>query len=55
MKHIFNHNFFETIDTEEKAYWLGFIAADGGLASNIYRLTIGLNQKDQNHLEKLLK
>ena|SRR5690606_33491244 len=32
-KHIFNHNFFEVIDTEEKAYWLGFIAADG----NIYK------------------
>ena len=24
-----NENFFDIIDTEEKAYWLGFIYADG--------------------------
>lgn len=23
-KYIFNENFFERIDTENKAYWLGF-------------------------------
>ena len=28
-KYTANYNFFEKIDTEEKAYWLGFIAADG--------------------------
>jgi hypothetical protein len=27
--HSANHSFFNTIDTEEKAYWLGFLAADG--------------------------
>lgn len=28
-KYNVNHDFFESIDTEEKAYWLGFIGADG--------------------------
>ena len=26
-----NESFFQTIDTESKAYWLGFIAADGSI------------------------
>lgn len=28
-RYIFNHNFFETINTEQKAYFLGFILTDG--------------------------
>jgi intein-encoded DNA endonuclease-like protein len=28
-KYKVNHNYFDNIDTEEKAYWLGFIYADG--------------------------
>lgn len=28
-KYTFNHNFFNKIDTERKAYWLGYILADG--------------------------
>lgn len=28
-KYRYNENYFENIDTEEKAYWLGFIFADG--------------------------
>lgn len=34
----FNINYFDTIDSEEKAYWLGFISADGCLKSNKVRL-----------------
>jgi hypothetical protein len=29
--HFFNENYFDVIDTQEKAYWLGFIHADGSL------------------------
>lgn len=28
-KYFHNENYFENIDSEEKAYWLGFIFADG--------------------------
>lgn len=29
IKKEFNSHYFDSIDTEEKAYWLGFICADG--------------------------
>lgn len=43
--------FFDKIDTEEKAYWLGFIYADGYLSSP---RTIGIEIKidDIDHLQK---
>ena len=47
-------NYFKTIDTSEKAYWLGFIAADG----NLYRrdghqgmVSISIHEKDIELLE----
>ena len=55
-KHFFNEDYFENIDTEEKAYWLGFIAADGSVVKsseyNSYRLYINLSHIDESHLEK---
>lgn len=58
-KHFFNENYFENIDTEEKAYWLGFISADGCVSKsseyNSYRLSINLSIVDKNHLEKFRK
>lgn len=43
---------FETIDTEEKAYWLGFLYADGSVGSNDNRIELGLAEKDFHHIEK---
>lgn len=51
-KYEYNKNFFENIDTEEKAYWLGFIAADGNIRKDFHKLRIELNIQDKQHLEK---
>lgn len=54
--HAVDADFFDQINTEERAYWLGFITADGcvyrsprGVPSGI---TIRLGAKDVKHLEK---
>jgi hypothetical protein len=56
-KYKYNENFFDVIDTEEKAYWLGFIYADGYITKrgNTYQLGIALSRKDKSHLEKFIK
>lgn len=56
-----NHNYFEIIDSEDKAYFLGFIVADGCIlkqssvtkkkSSN--RLVIRLQERDKDILEVL--
>ena len=33
-KYTYDHDYFECIDTSDKAYWLGFIYADGGIFVN---------------------
>ena len=50
-----NKDFFENIDTEEKAYFLGFIVADGsiGIYKNIKTFQIMLQSQDKYILEKL--
>lgn len=54
-----NLNFFDIIDNEEKAYWLGFIYADGCISSTEkrpnYHVRITLSNKDKSHLEKFAK
>lgn len=50
---IYNENCFEEIDTEEKAYWLGFLLADGSIDLNEYRISLEISGVDINHLKKL--
>lgn len=52
-----DQHFFDIIDTQEKAYWLGFIYADGYIikSSKNYELGIELSIKDINHLNKFNK
>lgn len=54
----FNQDYFEVIDTPEKAYWLGFIAADGCIAktdstvTRPNRLFLNVTEGDKEHLQK---
>lgn len=47
-----NENFFEVIDTEEKAYWLGFLLADGSIRKDGNSINIGLSIRDYDHLHR---
>lgn len=51
----FNYNYFEEIDTEEKAYMLGFISADGYISSNERALSFQINKKDIDIIKKFDK
>jgi len=46
-----NSTFFDRIDTEEKAYWLGFFYADGYLDKDGSTLKIDLSARDTLHLQ----
>lgn len=59
-KYSCDENFFEKIDSYEKAYWLGFIYADGcvnygGKDRMRYRLSIELKESDEGHLKLFQK
>lgn len=54
-KHYFNENIFDEIDNAEKAYWLGFIVADGYINEDRGFLSIKLNAKDKEHLYKFMR
>lgn len=54
-KFLLNESFLEKIDNSEKAYWIGFIYADGHVDSVKNSLTIALCAKDVSHLYKINK
>ena len=56
LKYSCDNDYFDVIDTQDKAYWLGFISADGYIASarkqNTKRVGISLHERDAAHLDK---
>lgn len=56
-RHAFNEMYFDQIDTEAKAHWLGFILADGCILWNDqtgnYALQVVLQAIDADHLTTL--
>lgn len=55
-KYSFNEKYFEVIDNEQKAYWLGFLYADGYVYNDCkrgkYNVTITLKNTDKILLEQ---
>ena len=54
-KYELNEEFFDNIDTEEKAYILGFLITDGYNNEKDYVISIKLQERDKEILEKIRK
>lgn len=56
-KFLCDDNFFTEINSEEKAYWLGFLYADGyvRIVRGSCQMKLKLSTKDKNHIEKFQK
>lgn len=58
-KYVYDRSFFHCIDNEDKAYWCGFIMADGCVTIqeeiNSCELQISLQARDGSHLKKFNK
>ena len=58
-KKVYNENYFEKIDSEDKAYFLGLIYSDGCIVNNQdeyrYKITLKLHTKDKHILEDFIK
>src|SRR5690606_18117128 len=51
-KYIIRTDYFKNIDTEEKAYLLGFLFADGNVSSTQGHICIAVHEKDIEVIEK---
>lgn len=51
-KYHVNEDYFKDINTEDKAYWLGFLAADGHITKQERSLYFNLKQADEDHIRK---
>jgi len=52
IKYKINDSVFSVIDNNEKAYWIGFLAADGYVDYKTNRIGLKLKLGDIKHLEK---
>lgn len=51
-RYTLNEDYFEEIDSDDKAYWLGFIYADGYVGDEgINNIIISLTEDDREHLQ----
>jgi len=50
-KYMLDENYFENIDTPDKAYILGFLLGDGNISKGGFRLSIHIHQQDREVLE----
>lgn len=53
-KYKLNENFFESINSEEKAYFLGFLFADGYVNEKINMMDLTIHYKDKEILDKFV-
>lgn len=53
-KYTLDESFFEVIDTEEKAYWLGFMFSDGLVGTNLRDFGFALPTVDKEHVQKFI-
>jgi hypothetical protein len=55
----YNENYFENINSEEKAYFLGLIFSDGAIVNDSkryrYKLVLKLHERDQSILQKFIE
>lgn len=54
-RHQFEEGYFKRIDSSEKAYWLGFLVADGCVMNHkgSYAISVTLGSQDKEHLKKM--
>ena len=53
-KYFINKDYFNQVDNEWKAYWLGFLYADGWNTPQRCQIGVNLALKDKGHLERFL-